>query len=544
MTEKDCQIIERIKQDLADEGYEVQAHIGGGGFVDVYRASKDGQIYAIKSCKDHNSDSKKLDKDYDITNQLNPDFFITPVERFSINDSLYIVFHYAESTLAKKIKVENGLKAEEVFRLTRAMCFALLELEKQNIVHRDIKPANILHGLDGRYRLNDFGLAQHSGDSEGRQSFSSNASPHPGTLGYKSPEQSTSTGLLYPSSDIYSMGCVIFEALTGEKYKNHLGDKPRNLGVNIPRWFESVLKKCLLEKPCLPNRNPRRNQRYSSAKQILEVLDKYDPQPIEKITDNATLQKLPEPGAVWIARREFADSISLDNEQKILLSRIPAGDFVMGSDEQDPDVVNHETPRRIESLGEYLISVYPITVGIYRYFLTDVGDFNRLALLPEGREDHPVCDVTWFEANKFCIWASNATHRQIRLPSEQEWEKAARGEHGNPYPWGDVLPSNDHCNFNNYVGDTTPVGSYSPLSDSVYHCVDMAGNVWEWTSNDEDGNESGLITNPWEFPSKSVIIRGGAIPSNWKEVRSTCRRSAAPSGQGWKYIGFRIVVEA
>ena len=88
--------------------------------------------------------------------------------------------------------------------------------------------------------------------------------------------------------------------------------------------------------------------------------------------------------------------------------------------------------------------------------------------------NHPVVYVSWNDAQSFCEWAG------LFLPTEQQWEKAARGTDGRMYPWGKDPPTTDLCNFNSNVGDTTPVGRYSPQGDSPYGIVDMAGNVWEW----------------------------------------------------------------
>jgi len=94
--------------------------------------------------------------------------------------------------------------------------------------------------------------------------------------------------------------------------------------------------------------------------------------------------------------------------------------------------------------------------------------------------------VTWTNALAFCRWLSdkvqsNKVQLSVDLPSEAEWEKAARGTDGRLYPWGDELPDINRCNFGMALNDTTRVGSYSPQGDSPYGCADMSGNLWEWT---------------------------------------------------------------
>jgi len=140
----------------------------------------------------------------------------------------------------------------------------------------------------------------------------------------------------------------------------------------------------------------------------------------------------------------------------------------------------------------------------------------------------------------FCRWVSQITGVEVRLPTEAEWEKAARGTDGRLYPWGDDLPDATRCNFNLNVKDTTPVGRYSPFGDNPYGCADMAGNVWEWTSSlyepypyrSDDGRE--------ELTSRaSRSLRGGGFFSNAAYVRCACRAGPAPDVRNNAY-GFRV----
>ncbi len=100
---------------------------------------------------------------------------------------------------------------------------------------------------------------------------------------------------------------------------------------------------------------------------------------------------------------------------------------------------------------------------------------------PKGLESHPVMDVTWRDAIAYCKWLSEMTGKRITLPSEAEWEKAARGDKDKrAYPWGHTFEST-RCNSSELeIGDTTPVGIF-PNGASPYGCLDMSGNVWEWT---------------------------------------------------------------
>ena len=148
--------------------------------------------------------------------------------------------------------------------------------------------------------------------------------------------------------------------------------------------------------------------------------------------------------------------------------------------------------------------------------------------------DYPVVNVTWYQADAFCTWIG------ARLPTEAEWENAARGMDGRIYPWGDQVPTQELANFAENVGDTTPVGSYL-AGASPYGVMDMAGNVWEWMNDwyDSDYYSQSSSENP-QGPATGEyrVLRGGSWYGYDYNVRSALRNYRGPDY--WdSLVGFR-----
>lgn len=241
--------------------------------------------------------------------------------------------------------------------------------------------------------------------------------------------------------------------------------------------------------------------------------------------------------------------------------RIPAGKFLMGStkeqiaqvikDDVDEDWGQYEQPQHTVELSEYSIGKYPISNREYQAFVRDAkynpprgwdGD-----QFPAERGSHPVVDVSWIDANEYCKWLSEKTKKNYRLPTEAEWEKAARSEDGRVYPWGNEFDT-DKANTNEAkIGDTSDVGKFSPQGDSPYGCADMAGNVWEWCNDwfkeDEykQRKESVKKDPPGPKNGQYHVGRGGSWYSESQYARCTYR-----SGYGGSSFscGFRIVLSS
>ncbi len=257
------------------------------------------------------------------------------------------------------------------------------------------------------------------------------------------------------------------------------------------------------------------------------------------------------------------------------LVRIPAGEFRMGSDPQvDKQAFSDEKPQHIVSLPDFYIARTPVTNSQFAAFAEAQGyqtaaekwkwawvwsadSWERVKnadwMHPGGlktnlleKDDHPVVQVTWDDAVAFCDWLSEATGRIFRLPSEAEWEKAARGIQARIYPWGDELPKEYLCNSGNRIKTTTPVGSYPKGATPDFRILDMAGNVWEWVA---DWYEDGYyVKSPKQNPTgpttgEERVLRGGCWINDDSWVRGATRISSHQNSAGNVY-GFRCVCSA
>jgi len=229
---------------------------------------------------------------------------------------------------------------------------------------------------------------------------------------------------------------------------------------------------------------------------------------------------------------------------------LPPGDFIMGSDE--PDAQPNEQPLTPVSLSSFYIARHPVTNAQFEQF-----DPRHKAKRMEGSgADHPVVSVTSFEAVKFCEWLGEKDGRKYRLPTEAEWEYAARGIDGRKYPWGNHNGRSDLANFadattsfawrdlriNDGYPITSPVGAF-PNGASYFAIEDMAGNVWEWTLDFYQPLPGSLKQDPrTPLSGAKRVYRGGSWKSRFTNLRATSRASNAPN-YSCNDLGFRIVCE-
>lgn len=207
-----------------------------------------------------------------------------------------------------------------------------------------------------------------------------------------------------------------------------------------------------------------------------------------------------------------------------VLVPIPGGTFQMGSNDGDAD----ETPVHAVTVAAFAMDKTPVTVAAYQTCVSagkcspPSNDYDCNGNKSD-RQDHPITCVDWDQATAFCQYAGK------RLPTEEEWEYAARGTDGRKYPWGNAAPGNQLC-WKRY--ETCAVGSYSN-GVSLFGVLDMVGNVWEWPSSNysDDYSKSRAST--------SCVIRGGSwIDDDPSFVRAASRYGYGPALRD-VVLGFR-----
>jgi formylglycine-generating enzyme required for sulfatase activity len=213
------------------------------------------------------------------------------------------------------------------------------------------------------------------------------------------------------------------------------------------------------------------------------------------------------------------------------MALIPAGQFTMGSDNGDKD----EKPVHTVYLNDFYIDKYEVTNALYKDCVTagvcaqpqNVRNYDN-----SQYANHPVVYVDWNMAKAYCEW------RGAQLPTEAQWEKAARGTDGRTYPWGEGI----ECNKANYLGcvdDTKTVGSYEN-GQSPYGLYDMAGNVWEWTADwysDTYYQSSPAENPPGPDSGQYRVLRGGALNQDAYLLRDSARLGVNPANV---FLGFGI----
>jgi formylglycine-generating enzyme required for sulfatase activity len=238
------------------------------------------------------------------------------------------------------------------------------------------------------------------------------------------------------------------------------------------------------------------------------------------------------------------------------LRTLPAQTFLMGSPVAllselarnyggTRESYREESPQHSVALATYQLAAVPVTNALYAAYIAATGatppSHWRGSTPPEQLHTHPVVNVSWHAAQACCQWLSTQTGQTFRLPTEAEWEHAARGTDGRTFPWGDDFTVERANTRESGIAATTPIGTY-PAGNSPSGLADMAGNVWEWTAS-LDALYPYVAADGREDPHTPGrrILRGGCYANPHGFARCACRFRLPPHIVN-EFIGFRLAV--
>ena len=498
--------------------YRIESVLGEGGMGVVYRAHDEarGRTVALKCLHTNLAGDQEIRRRFAreakvLRSQSHPN--IVAVYDFVEHEYLLaIVMEVVEGrTLVQHVaKWRSRVPFADLLVVFRGVLDAVAEGHRHGVIHRDLKPDNILVTGGGgealRPKLVDFGIAK---ILEGTTYTVTGALL--GTCAYMSPEQVQQPRSADPRSDIYSLGITLYQCVTGKVpfdgdnhftiMMAHVNEAPRppsELRPDVPPLLERLILDCL-------SKDPAGRPASCEAFRI----------------------RLEEALGGYLVTRPPADPATLPpvlkgqgGEEMVL---VPGGPFLMGKSRRSVEINAFYMDRMPVTNREYLAFV-----EVTGYRPTDAGASRfishlRSGKIPRGQEDHPVVYVSWLDARAYAMWAGK------RLPTEAEWEKAARGTDGRKYPWGRAEPGAKKANYGRKDGAPGRVGS-CPEGASPYGILDLAGNVWEWCDDHDSPSfyADGPSYNPRnEQPGERalLVMRGGSYMFGPRSLRTYARTS-------------------
>ncbi len=563
--------IQPLLADALGEKYEILRWIGGGGMAEVFltRHRVHGALFAVKVpsmelAQDERIVARFVQEARTAAN-LSGHPNIVPI--FDVGEQhglYYLIMQYVEGEdLAKYLKHSGRLSPEQAARIVCQVADALVWASEKGVVHRDLKPSNLYLDRSGRVMVLDFGIAK----AADVPTVMTMATERLGTTYYMSPEQIRGEPC-DTRSDLYSLGVVFFELLSGRKpfdgdsYRAvelaHAQTPPpdlQELDPAIPPELAATVQKLLEKDP---------GRRYQTPRELVDDLNEVGARhpadlstrlakgqeplpgpapppavPIETVIAPAAKQSsqklligavaalaiLVLAAATYLVFEKKSHQpatiaslapVAISAHPKELTDRlgehmmlVPAGDFIFGNS-TDPASPNGQ---EVDPLPAFYIDETEVSSGNYKRFCDETGHPAPAYKEFSAEPDLPVTHISFDDAAAFAHWIGK------RLPSEKEWEKAARGTEGRTYPWGD----------NTWTDAPTtiqPVIAF-PKRASLYGAYNMAGNVAEWTT-------SHFPVGPQEIADFANNLGSTRFSQDWRVVKGGWFGPDKASQRLWK----------
>ena len=493
---------------------------GGMGAVFLGKDVKLGREVAIKVLPPHTRaylGSERFQREVQLVARLSHPHVVPLFEADEVDEFLYYVMEYVEGeSLAQRLTRQGPLPLDEAVRIIAEVGDALQYAHEHGIVHRDVKPANILLS-GGHARVTDFGIAKSVAESEEGKTLTGTGVTV-GTAAYMSPEQASGERRIDARSDVYALAAVLYEMLAGE---------PPFTGPNA----QAIVARILVDAPRAV-RTIRPNVPAHVDQALLAGLSKVPadrPPSARAFVDSLAAPTVERPAAgPWRLRWVVAGITALvaaivavmlfrtrtpppPPQRPVGMALVPAGGYTVGG--------GSGRPTRTVTLPAFYVDSTEVTVASYQRYLTAAGIAMPWRQRPP--DDWPATGILWSEAQRYCA------ARGARLPTEDEWEAAARGPDGHRYPWGDAW-ARGRANAGGASDTLLPVGGF-PLGRSFVGALDMVGNAWEWVDAD-------TVTRGGQVRH---VIKGGAFNSLPQIATATYRVTLPDDREQLWNTGFR-----
>ncbi|RAQ44198.1 serine/threonine protein kinase [Arthrospira sp. O9.13F] len=479
---------------------------------------------------------------------------------FTADSRQYLIQEFIKGdTLQQELDNQGAFTENQIISLLKDLLPVLYFVHKHKVIHRDIKPENIIRrASDNKLVIVDFGASK-----QVQRTSMSVAGTVIGSAAYCAPEQAM--GKPQYGSDLYSLGVTCLYLLTQVSpsnlydplelqwvWREHLNDNQlsEKLGKILDRLVETVF-----------------NKRYQSVAQVWADLQPSDDSPkpptqkfkFDIVTVNSMGREINRrPGQAECIIEDLGNSVTLE------MVLIPGGTFIMGASSGEPRSSNAERPQHQVTIKPFLMGKYPVTQAQWRQVASFPKLQRNLSLDPSRFKGFnlPVEKVSWYDVVEWCDRLSKVISKPCRLPSEAEWEYAARAGRTSPFHVGDTLTT-DLANYDgNYSYSsglkgvfrkkTTPVGRLQ--SANAFGLYDIHGNVWEWCADPWRDNYNGAPSDGTVWDSQDIdvdnlvklleskdrrVLRGGS----WSNLPVFCRcasRNSAYPGNLLHNFGFRV----